>query len=197
MKIIDEVLKLLKSNDGYLNITTAKENGIDGKTLQRLTNANVLERAAHGLYIGRDTFPNSFVIAQHQCSKGIFSHDSALFLHRFSDREPLNLTMTVPTGWNAHRLKNLDMSFFYNNPKKMQLGVCEVRTEARVVVKAFDIERTLCDCLIYIDRLDRDVVIKALKDYLKSSNRDVAKLLEYATVLKIRDMVYRYVEVLT
>jgi hypothetical protein len=63
-------------------------------------------------------------------------------------------------------------------------------------VKVYDIERTLCDCLTSIDRIDRDLVITALKRYAKSPTRDVAKLLEYATEFNIRNMVFRYMEVL-
>ena len=78
----------------------------------------------------------------------------------------------------------------------MGLGVCETETASGMKVKVYDAERTLCDCLKNIDRLDRDLVLTALKRYVKGGERDSAKLLEYATTLKIRDMVYRYLEVL-
>jgi hypothetical protein len=65
------------------------------------------------------------------------------------------------------------------------------------MVIAYDIERTLCDCLRSIEKLDRDLVITAIKRYVRRNNRDNAKLLEYATVFKVRDVVYRYLEVLT
>ena len=64
------------------------------------------------------------------------------------------------------------------------------------IVRAYNIERTLCDCLRYIDKLDRDLVLTALKRYAKHKDRDSLMLLEYASVLKIRDVVYRYLEVL-
>ena len=78
----------------------------------------------------------------------------------------------------------------------MGLGVCQTETASGMKVKVYDVERTLCDCLKNIDRLDRDLVLTALKRYIKGGDRDSAKLLEYATALKIRDMVYRYLEVL-
>ena len=88
------------------------------------------------------------------------------------------------------------MLFFYSEPKRMMYGACETETPSGVKVSVYDTERTLCDCLRSIDRLDRDLVLTALKRYVKRNDRDSAKLLEYATVLKIRDMVYRYLEVL-
>jgi len=78
----------------------------------------------------------------------------------------------------------------------MGIGVCDIETPYGMKVKVYDIERTLCDCLRNIDKLDRDLVLSALKRYVKGEKRDSAKLLEYASTLKIRDMVYRYLEVL-
>jgi hypothetical protein len=88
------------------------------------------------------------------------------------------------------------MVFFYSTPRYMNLGICEVETLSGVKVRAYDIERTLCDCLRYVDKLDRDLVLTALKRYVKSNKRDSSRLLEYASTLKIRDIVYRYLEVL-
>ena len=197
MNTIEKVYALLKLRDGHLTSREARENGIENRTLQRMADRGLIERVVYGLYVGADIFPDPFLVARHRCPKGVFSHDTALFLHDFSDRDPLRLTMTIPSGWNTPLLTDDNMLFFYSSPKRMGLGICETDTPSGVKVIAYDIERTLCDCLKSIDKLDRDLVLTALKRYAKSAGRDSAKLLEYASVLKIRDLVYRYLEVLT
>jgi len=192
----DKVYALLKHRGGYLTSKDARENGVDNKTLQRMADRRLIERVAHGLYVSVDTFPDLFFVTQYRCPKGIFSHETALFLHDLSDRDPLRLMMTIPSGWNTQFLTDSNMLFFYSEPKRMMYGACETETPSGVKVSVYDTERTLCDCLRSIDRLDRDLVLTALKRYVKRNDRDSAKLLEYATVLKIRDMVYRYLEVL-
>jgi len=192
----DKVYSLLGQRGGYLASSAARESGVDNKTLQRMANRGLIERVAHGLYADADIFPDPFYIAQYRCPKGIFSHETALFLHDLSDRDPLRLMMTIPSGWNTQLLTDSSMLFFYSEPKRMRLGVCEIETPSSVKVRAYDTERTLCDCLRNIDKLDRDLILTALKRYAKRSDRDNAKLLEYAATLKIRDMVYRYLEVL-
>ena len=79
---------------------------------------------------------------------------------------------------------------------KMGLGVYEIGVPYGMTVKTYDAGRILCDCLRNIDKLDRDVVITALKRYAKSQNRNSAKMLEYSAAIKIQDKVYRYLEVL-
>jgi predicted transcriptional regulator of viral defense system len=192
----EKVYALMEQRGGYLPAKEARENGIENKTLQRMASKGLIDRAAHGLYVNADFMPDPFLVAQHRCPKGVFSHETALFLHDLSDRDPLKLMMTIPAGWNSKMLPDDNIIFFYNTPGKMGFGVCDTETPSGVKVKAFDTERTLCDCLRSTDKLDRDLVITALKRYVKDKNRDSAKLLEYASALKIRDMVYRYLEVL-
>ncbi|MCL2367312.1 MAG: type IV toxin-antitoxin system AbiEi family antitoxin domain-containing protein [Oscillospiraceae bacterium] len=192
----EKVLALMKQNNGYLSSKEAKQNDIENKVLQRMAERGIIERVAHGLYTEAGIFSDSFFVAQHRVPKGIFSHETALFLHDLSDRNPLRLMMTIPAGWNSKLLTDNTMFFFYNRPKRLALGACEIKTPFGMQVSAYDVERTICDCLKYIDKLDRDLVLTALKRYLKSEQRDNAKLLEYATALKIRDEVYRYMEVL-
>ena len=192
----EKVYALLKQGGGYLTSKTARENGINNIYLQRMEAKGLIDRAAYGLYTSTDIFPDPFLIAQYRCPKGVFSHETALFLHDLSDRDPLRLMITIPTGWNTRMHSDDNMQIFYCSQKRMEHGVCEVETPSGFKVKAFDAERTLCDCLHAVDKLDRDLVITALKRYVKDKKKDSAKLLEYATELKIRDMVYRYLEVL-
>ena len=192
----EKVSELMEKRGGYLTAKEAREEGILNKDLQRLASYGYIERVAHGLYIREDVFEDPYYIAQYRCPKGIFSHDTALFLHDLSDRVPLRLTMTIPSGWNTPLLKDKDFVFFYCGPKRMDLGICEIATSYEKKVKVYDIERTLCDCLRHIDKLDRDLVITGLKRYVKGLHRDNTKLLKYASVFNIRDIVYRYLEVL-
>jgi predicted transcriptional regulator of viral defense system len=196
MEATDKVYALMNERSGYLTTKEARESGIENKTMQRMADCGLIERVAHGLYAGTDIFPDQFFVAQYRCPKGVFSNETALFLHDLSDRDPLRLMMTIPSGWNSKLLTGDSILFFYSSPKKMELGICETVTPSGMKVKAYDAERTLCDCLKHIDRLDRDLVLTALKRYVKGGERDSAKLLEYAAALKIRDMVYRYLEVL-
>jgi len=187
----------MEKQRGYLTSKDARSFGIDNKTLQRMASSGRIERIAHGLYIDSEVFPDPFYVAQYRCPKGVFSHETALFLHDLSDRNPLRLMMTIPSGWNTKLITDKSIVFFYSEQKRMNLGVSEVETPSGVTVVVYDIERTLCDCLRNIEKLDRDIVLTALKRYMKMNTRDNAKLLEYSNVLKIRDVVYRYLEVLS
>ena len=197
MPIKETILSLLDEHIGYLTTKAAREQGVDNKSLQRMTDRGLIEHAAHGLYIGADIIPDPFFVTQYRCPKGIFSHETALFLHDLCDRVPLRLTMTIPSGWNSQLLTDDNLLFFYCKPSLIGLGIVETQTPSGLKVNVYDRERTLCDCLRSRDKMDMDLVLSALKQYMKSSANDNVRLLEYAATFKIRDTVRRYIEVLS
>jgi len=196
MDSIEKVKRLLRQNNGYLTSYEAKKNGIANKTLQRMVERNNLERVAHGLYVDVDIFVDPFFVTQYRCPKGIFSHLTAMYLHGHSDRYPIRTTLTIPTGYNSMLLTDKNYIFFYNSIKLIDLGVTEIKTESGMSVKTFDIERTICDCLKHIDKIDKDLVITGLKRYLRSNMRNNIKLIKYAKILKIEDTVRKYLEII-
>jgi len=193
----ETALSLLNNGNGYLVTEKAVSYGVNPVTLKRMEETGLIERVAHGLYIGADVIPDPFYIAQYRCPKGVFSHETALFFNDFSDRTPFQLMMTIPSGWNTRLISSNDVLIFYCKPIYMDLGVCEMITSYGHKVNVYNIERTLCDCLRSIDKLDKDLVLTALKRYMKNPVSNKSLLLEYATTFKIRDTVVKYMEVLS
>jgi predicted transcriptional regulator of viral defense system len=191
------ILGLLNSSNGYLTAKAAGINGVGAPTLKRMTDRGLIDRAAHGLYVRADVIPDPFYVAQYRCPQGIFSHETALFFHDLSDRNPFQLMMTIPSGWNTRLISSSDILIFYSKPKHFRLGTIKKITPYGHEVTVYDIERTVCDCLRSVDKLDKDLVLTALKRYMKDPAADKAKLLEYASLFKIRDIILRYMEVLT
>ena len=107
-----EVLQLLEENGGYLTAKKARVKNVPNLVLYRMAEQGKIERAAHGLYLSSDVIPDSFMIAQYSCPKGVFSHETALYLHNLCDRLPTRLTMTIPSGSGSRFLKDNILKFF-------------------------------------------------------------------------------------
>lgn len=191
-----EVLRLLEENGGYLTTKNAREKDVSNIVLYRMAEQGKIERAAHGLYISTDVIPDAFVLAQYRCPKGIFSHETALYLHGLCDRFPIRLTMTIPSGSGSRALKDNSLKFFYCRPKLANQYTELLQTPSGRSVIAYNKERTLCDCLRQIDKLDHDKVLSAVKQYLTSAGCDHAKLLACAQVFKVDKEVHNYMDML-
>jgi predicted transcriptional regulator of viral defense system len=197
LKQEDTVLTLLESNNGYLAASAAAENAVSASTLKRMAERGLIERAARGLYVGAEIIPDPFFVAQYRCPRGIFSHETALYFHDLSDRAPLQLMMTIPSGWNTRLLSSDDVLVFYCKAEYAKLGAMETITPFGNTVAVYDAPRSICDCLRSVEKLDKDLVLTALKRYIKDPSRNKAKLLEYAAIFKIRDQAMKYMEVLS
>jgi len=105
--------------------------------------------------------------------------------------------MTIPTGHNSRLLKEKDCyQFFYCKPELCEVGITEASTTFGNIVRIYNKERTICDCIKKRDKLDSDLVLSALKRYASEQGNDHACLLHYAEIFKIRNVVKQYMEVL-
>lgn len=191
------VAELLKNNKGILKSREAKEAGIDYKTLQRMHRAGEIEKLEQGLYMDIDQMKDEYLITQYRCKKGVFSHETALYFHDLTDRTPFLLMLTIPSGYNTRLLQDKDKyKFFYISEKLHAIGSMKMKTPFGHHVNVYDKERTICDCLKMKDQLDIDSVNEAVKRYMKTPGADYSKLLKYAEVFNIKDMVRRYMEML-
>ena len=77
------------------------------------------------------------------------------------------------------------------------MGQEEIKSPFGHLIKIYDKERTICDCIINIDQIGRNIVLNAIKEYMyNTQERDIDKLYKYADKLKIKEKVKIYVEVL-
>ena len=144
----------------------------------------------------KDFIVDPFYLAQYRSSKSIFSHSTALYLHKLSDENPSIITMTVPSDWNTQLLKEKDLyKFYYYKEELWKLGQEEIESPFGHLIKVYNKERTICDSVISIDQIGRDVVLKAIKEYMNNiEERNIDRLYEYAEKFNIKDKLRIYVE---
>jgi len=198
MKDKELVLELMKKNNGVIEAEKAVELGVDNKILQRLHRSGDIERVEHGIYIDPDFIEDEYLITQYRCKKGVYSHETALFFHDLTDRTPVRLMLTIPSGYNTRLLKEKSKyKFFYINKKQHEIGQAYLLSPYGNKISVYNKERTICDCIRKKEQLDTNLVTTAIKRYMKDSDADFARLLEYAEIFKVRTLVKQYMEVLS
>lgn len=193
----NQIRKMLAESNGTIKASNARLAGVNNKQLQRLMEAGELERISRGLYIAAEQFEDEYFLTQYRCSKCVYSHETALFLHGLSDRTPIQLMMTIPSGFNSRLIKDRDkFKFFYCMTELHESGVITMLSPFGNEIRVYDKERTICDCIRKRDVLDRNIVIEAVKRYAKEKGNDYAELLRYAELFNVRNIVRQYMEVL-
>lgn len=193
----EEILNIMKENNGILKTSMLRFYNISPKTMQRMAKKGEIERIEKGLYLHPDFLEDEHYITSYRVPKGIFSHESSLYLHQLSDENPTCFTLTIPSGWNSPLLKDKDnYTFFYLKKELWELGREKIKTPFGNEVAVYSKERTLAEMISKMDRMDRTLVLNALRNGLKNNLLDHALLLEYAENFKSRDRMRIYLEVI-
>jgi len=190
------IQKFLKSNNGIVTTTQVTKAGIPRRCLSAMVESGTIYRVERGIYALPGVWEDEMFFIQYRFSKGIFSHETALYLHNMTDRTPIRYTMTFPFGYNTGSVKKQGIVAKLSTEETYDLGVITVSSPSDNPVKVYDIERTLCDIVKARHRADIQVINQAMKTYASSKNKDIAKLMNYADQLRVKPKVLKYMEVL-
>ena len=188
--------KILDGSEGVVSFADALKEGIPKDAFYRYVKEKGLERQGRGLYLSKDAFPDEFALLQARFPKAILSHDTALFLHEMSEREPIPLSVSVEFGYNSPALKNQGARIHYVKPEWYGMGVCDVKTPDGNIVKAYDKERTICDMIRRRKNTDVTEFNYALKSYASTKDKDLARLSEYARAMNMESRAWDVMGVL-
>ena len=196
MAMPNELQSVLKQNGGIVTTAQANEVGVSNERLRLLVHSGDLERVTTGIYVLPDEFTDKMFIVQLRRPKIIYSHETALFLHDLTDRDPINYMVTVPTGYNPTRLQEDGFTVFTIKRELHEIGVTKLTTMFGNSVTVYDLERTICDCLRSRNNLDIAVVTDAIKRYAKRKDKNLNKLMQMAETFKVTKLLRGYMEVL-
>jgi len=192
----ENLQSILSQNGGTTTTAQANHVGVSNERLRLLVKSGDLERVAFGVYISTDEFHDKMFVMQLRRPKIIYSHETALFLHDLTDRDPLGYTVTVPTGYNAARLKADDLTVFTIKRELHEVGITRLSTMFGNEVTVYGLERTICDSLRSRNQMDIAVVTDAVKRYALRKEKNLNTLMLMAEVFNVTKPLRSYMEVL-
>ena len=187
---------LIKLSNGYLYIADAEKLGISKVYIREYVLANNLERVAHGLYKSSDVWTDDLYILTFNNKKAVYSFDTALMLNGLTEREPSEIFVTVSRSYNASHLRSKGIIVNYVKDEWLDLGRTVAKTVYGNEVSVYDMERTICDIIRVRDKKDPQMFTYAIKEYAKSVNKNLPRLMKYAKEFGVESELRQYMEVL-
>ena len=192
----EKIKELLEASpDGTITAEQVTAAGLHRSILQELVENGELYRFGRGLYVRNNVWEDDFYLLQRKYGRGIYSHDTALYLLGYSDRAPAQYTMTFPKGYTSPSLTQESINIKRVVQKNYYFGVIELQSPCGNPIRADDLERTLCD-ILRGSGSDIQIVGVAMKKYAASREKDMHKVMQYAAQLCVKPKVLRYMEVL-
>lgn len=192
MKTPEEIV----DDSGILLTKNAIEAGISKHALYNFIRNNGFEKAAHGVYASPETWEDENYILSLRCPQGVLSHDEALYYHGLTDREPLQKTITIYTGYGTSRMVADGIKVFTVKKELLDIGKEIVKTSYGHDIPLYNRERTICDLIRSRNRFQIQDFQTALKTYIMGKNKNLNRLMEYAKLFHVDKKIREYMEVL-
>ena len=193
---MDKIAKKLSKLE-YLTPKAAKQLGISKYQFYQYVHQNDLQAVRKGIYVDEMTWIDELYVLHQRCPNAVFSHDEALYYHELVDREPLLHTLTIYSGYNAHRLKVDGKCKVYTVKKELlNVGKITVQDNDGHQIPMYDLERTICDLIRNRNKMEVQDFNTAFKTYISRTDKNLNRLMEYAKLFRVDNIVRRYMEVL-
>ena len=182
LKYYNRIIDNLSNQD---LIKTSELNGLSiySKEISELVESGYIERVKQGYYrIVEHTEDHSEAkLISQLYPDGIVCMVSALFYYGYSDRTPINWDIAIDRNVSKARF-NIDYPYvkpYYIDKAHLEYGITEGQYED-CVLKIFDRDRLICECIKHENKMDREIYNKAIINYINDPSKNVTNLLEYA-----------------
>ncbi len=188
---------LFAQQHGYLRTSQALRS-LAPKTLYKLHQAGVIERASRGLY-RLSTAPltehTDLIEVAQQVPKGVICLVSALAYHNLTTQIAHQVYLALPNTAEKPRLEHPPLRLFWLTEKPYQAGVEQYRLGG-FPVRMYNPEKTLADCFKFRNKIGLDIGIEALRLYRESRPLDIERILTYARINRVEQVMRPYLEAL-
>nr|WP_226988450.1 hypothetical protein [Candidatus Protochlamydia sp. R18] len=158
-----------------------------------------LEVVSRGLYRLTETADPSlpdFIPIAKKISTGVICLISALAFHEITTQIPYFVYVALPSQAHKPAISYPPIRYFWYNEKLLKTGVQEHAIDG-CVIKIFDVEKTLVDCVKFRNKIGMNVVLEALKMYRYSRIINLDKLFEYAKLFRFEKILKPIMEAIT
>ena len=191
-----QIKDLILFNDGIICTSQVMELGISKPIFYQYIKENELEQISHGVYATKDAWIDMMYLLKLRCEQAIFSHETALFLHDLTDREPVEYEITVKTGYNPSKLKEDGIKVYTVKKDLHREGTIMMQTPFGRLVPVYNMERTICDIVRNRNNTESQTFQTALKQYVKRKDKDLRLLMQYGKKFRVDKILRQYLEVL-
>ena len=190
------ILKTFQRQQGFMTFRQFSETNLSYKTLLKLIDQGQIIMEDKGLYRLPHTYLDELFVLQTRFKKGIYTLETALWLHGLSLTIPFDIAMGFPYGTNTQNLKQAGIRPITLRSHYAE-GIVELERQAGQFIAVYEIERVLTECLRPIHQVDIQIIAPAFKQYFQQHKVNTTKLFYYAQLFKVIDKLQSYLEVLS
>ncbi|TKT83024.1 transcriptional regulator [Aquamicrobium sp. LC103] len=188
--------EVFRAHGGQLRMSEALGQGLSRYTLYALKDRGVIEQISRGVYRLADLPPignPDLVTVSLRFPHAVICLVSALSWHGITTQIPHAVSLAIPRDSRSPSLDYPPVLAHQFSEASFKAGI-EHHDIDGVQVRIYDAEKSIADCFKFRNRIGMDVVLEALQLYRQRMKFDSGKLLKYAKVCRVENVMRPYVE---
>jgi len=193
---IKNALSIIKDHHGIIRTKEAINSGIHPRILYTLRNSNTITEISRGLFklssIKNISNPELITIAL-KYPNAVICLISALAYYNLTTQIPNSISIAVKKGSDTPALNYPPISTHRFSDESYNEGIQKHKVDG-IEVKFYSPEKTIADCFKFRHKIGIDAAIEALKLYQNKYKLDLNKIMRYAKICRVKNIIKPYIE---
>lgn len=192
------VENIVANDQMVISIDELKEKGLTLYKINQLVNQGVLRKLNKKFYenTGYQGEVSDFYYAYAYVPAGVICLMSAAVYYNLTTYRPEAVNIAIERKARVSTLPNWpEVDLYYYTDGRFELGI-ETITAGKNQFRIYDIEKTVVDIVFYREKVGIEEMKEILTNYLKRKDRNLNRLIRYAELMKCKDIMKNYLEVL-
>ena len=189
------LIERFKQNGGFLR-TADSLTAAEKYHLRKLIKNGIISRVKRGLFRLNDS-PRVFQEAEvaRMIPNGIFCTFTAWSYYELTTHVPAEYHIAIPRSIKIVLPDYPPVKLYYYGIETFEIG----KTSAEIngsLVNVYDLERSVCDAVKFRNKIGTDLLSEILHNYVRRKDKNLDKLLKYATGLRISNTVNQLLQIM-
>lgn len=163
------------------------------RKVYKAASEGLLYKVRNGVYAPLDALANNMVDISGIIPDGILCLWSAWNIHGLTTQIPNAYFVAIEAKRKVTVPAYPEFVLVYQSEPQLTIGVTKMMVGGHLV-RVYDVERCVCDAIKHRNKVGIDVMSEILKNYLARPDRNLGKLTDYASKLRIRTILSKYLE---
>ena len=164
------------------------------KQLLRAKERGDLIKLRHGVYAAPEVLLSTMIDVERIVPNGVVCLYNAWAYHQLSTTVPPAFCIAIANKRKVVLPHALPIELYYWKKENLEFGIMDAEISG-YKIRITDMERSTCDAVKYRNKIGLDVCAEVIRTYLKKTNRNLARLQNYAKRLRVFNTLKNYLEI--
>lgn len=161
--------------------------------VRRAVERGELMKVKHGVYAEPTQLLNTMIDIEMIVPDGVLCLYSAWSHYQLTTTIPPAYCIAIDAKRKVSTPSSIPVQLYYWKKENLDFGVIE-QNIAGYAIKITDIERSVCDAVKYRNKIGIDICTEVIRNYLKRSDRNLTRLMDYAGKLRVAKTLSTYLQ---